>query len=92
MPIPGGYVVPERGNITFNCSSRIGGILLWTVDLGIRERNQKDAPSTGLTLPQVRTLDTQLFANPASITIHQRTTSHLWSASVEVQECSMQQS
>ena len=70
MPIPGGYVVPERGNITFNCSSSTGGILLWTVDLGIPERNQKDTPSTGLKLPQVRTMDTQPFANPASITIH----------------------
>ena len=69
-PIPGGYVVPERGNITFNCSSSMGGILLWTIDLGIPERNQKDTVSTGLKLPQVRTMDTQPFANPASITIY----------------------
>ena len=48
----------------------MGGILLWTVDLGIPGRNQQDASSTGLVLPQVRTLDTSGFANPASITIH----------------------
>ena len=45
------------------------GGLLWTVDLGIPGRNQKDAASTGLKLPQVRTLGTSGFANPASITI-----------------------
>ena len=33
-PVPGGYVVPERGNVTFTCSSSLGG-LLWTVDLKV---------------------------------------------------------
>ena len=28
VPIPGGYVVPERGNVTFTCSSSSGWKLL----------------------------------------------------------------
>ena len=69
-PIPGGYVVPKRGNITFNCSSSMSGILLWTVDLQIPGGSERDTTSTGLVLPQVRSQDTLIFANPASITIH----------------------
>ena len=48
----------------------MGGVLLWTVDLRIPGGSQRDTTSTGLKLPQVRTLDTSPSANPASITIH----------------------
>ena len=66
MPIPGGYVVPERGNVTFTCSSTSGG-LLWTVDLKVRKRDYTD--SAGLNFPQVSSMDVPL-TNPASFTIH----------------------
>ena len=68
MPIPGGYVVPERGNITFTCSSSSGG-LLWTVDLNIPGGRRESTDSAGLNFPQVSSMDAPL-ANPASITIY----------------------
>ena len=69
-PIPGGYVVPERGNVTFKCSSSMGGVLLWTVDLRVPGGSQRDTTSKGLVLPQVSSPDTLRSANPASISIH----------------------
>ena len=70
VPIPGGYVVPERGNVTFTCSSSSGGVLLWTVDLRIEGVSEKLTASAGFDLSQVSSPDTDGQANPASITIH----------------------
>ena len=69
-PIPGGYVVPERGNVTFTCNSSSSGTLFWTVDLRIPGRSEKLTSSAGLDLPQVRSPDTSTLANPASFTVH----------------------
>ena len=69
-PIPGGYVVPERANVTFTCNSSSDGALFWTVDLRIPGSSEKLTPSAGLDLPQVNSQDTSILANPASFTVH----------------------
>ena len=63
-------MVPERGNVTFTCSSSSGGALFWTVDLRIPGGSEKLTPSAGLDLPQVKSQDTSTLANPASFTVH----------------------
>ena len=71
LPIPGGYVVPEWRNITFICTSSLGG-LFWNLDLKVPGERVTDSASTGLAhqVSQVSTLDTSRTANPATITIH----------------------
>ena len=73
LPIPDGYVVPERGNVTFTCSSSSGGALFWTVDLRIQGGTATFTTSAGISsgLPNVSSPDTNNpTANPASFTIH----------------------
>ena len=70
LPIPGGYIVPERGNVTFTCSSSLGGIILWKVDLKILG-NTTDFEVVGA----LRALDSvssshENLANPSSFTVH----------------------
>ena len=69
-PIPGGYVVPEGGNITFTCSSSLGGILLWRVNLTTYNDVTVLVPTVSLKgLPGFSSQD-DLSANPASFTFH----------------------
>ena len=73
LPIPGGYVVPARGNVTFTCSSSSSGALFWTVDLRIQGGTATLTTSGGISsgLPNVSSPDTNNpTANPASFTIH----------------------
>ena len=71
QPIPGGYVVPEGGNVTFTCNSSLGGIS-WTLDLKVPGGTAELTASAGLarSIPQVSSPDTMPSANPATITIH----------------------
>ena len=74
-PAPGGYVVPEGGNITFTCNSSLpdsdGGVL-WEVDLRVPGGRVTHITSKGLAalLPQVTSPDATTLANPASLTIN----------------------
>ena len=71
LPIPVGYVVPEWWNITFICTSSLGGVF-WNLDLKVPGETATDSASTGLArhVSQVSTPDTSRTANPATITIH----------------------
>ena len=72
MAAPGGYVVPEGGNITFTCNSSLPDSgLFWDVDLKVQGGITSFTASVGFptSLPQVSTPDTSPSANPASITI-----------------------
>ena len=71
LPILGGYVVPERGDITFICNSSSSGII-WTLDLKVPGETARFAASAGVAdqVSQVTTSDTSPFDNPATITIH----------------------
>ena len=71
VSIPGEYVVPERGNVTFTCNSSSGRVL-WTVDLRIPGHRREFTDSVGLNIPQVSSMDMS-FANPTSFTIHKVT-------------------
>ena len=83
FPIPGGYVVPERGNVTFTCNSTSSGVLLWTVDLRIQGGTTILSVSAGLSsdLPNVSSPDAgDPKANPASFTIHYIAPESNWSS------------
>ena len=69
--IPGSYVVPEWGDITFICNGSSSGVF-WKLDLKVPGETVRFAASAGLAdqVSQVTTLDTSPFANPATITIH----------------------
>ena len=71
LPIPVGYVVPEWRNITFTCTSSLGGVF-WNLDLKVPGETATDSASTGLAVlvSQVTTPDNSRTANPATITIH----------------------
>ena len=71
LPIPVGYVVPEWQNITFTCTSSLGG-LFWNLDLKVPGETVTDSASTGLArqASQVTSPDEEATANPATITIH----------------------
>ena len=71
MSIPGGYVVPVGSNVTFTCSSSLGGVS-WTLDLKVPGGTAKSTASAGLarSIPQVSSPDSTPSANPATITIH----------------------
>ena len=72
-PAPGGYVVPEGGNITFTCNSSLpdSGGVFWEIDLKVPGGTAISAVSKGVAgvLPQVTSPDTSTLANPASLTI-----------------------
>ena len=71
MPAPGGYVVPEGGNITFTCNSSLkNSVVFWTVDLRVQGGMERVIPSAGLDIVQVSSPDTSPLANPATITIN----------------------
>ena len=71
IDIPGSYVVPEWGDITFICNSSFGG-LFWNLDLKVPGETVRFAASAALAdqVSQVTSPDTEPFANPATITIH----------------------
>ena len=71
LAIPVGYVVPEWRNITFICTSRLGGVF-WNLDLKVPGETVTDSASTGVArqVSQVTTPDNSRTANPATITIH----------------------
>ena len=73
-PAPGGYVVPEGGNVTFTCNHSLSdsrGGVLWEIDLRVPGGRASSAASKGVAalLPQVNSPDTTTLANPASLTI-----------------------
>ena len=73
-PAPGGYVVPEGGNITFTCNSSLPGTdggVLWEVDLRVPGGRVAFMASQGVAsvLPQVTSPDTTTLAHPASLTL-----------------------
>ena len=72
LHIPVGYVVPEWQNITFICTSSLGSVLLWNLDLKVPGETVTFVASTGLAglVSQVTSPDTSHTANPATITIH----------------------
>ena len=71
MSTPGGYVVPEGSNVTFTCSSSLGGVS-WTLDLKVPDGRAEFTASAGIasSIPQVSSPDKSPSANPATITIH----------------------
>ena len=75
LAIPVGYVVPEWRNITFICSSSLGSVLLWNLDLKVPGETVSFIASAGLAdqASQVTSPDTSHTANPATITIHNLT-------------------
>ena len=72
LAIPVGYVVPAWRNITFICTSSLGSVLLWNLDLKVPGETVSFIASAGLAdqVSQVTSPDTSLTANPATITIH----------------------
>ena len=70
LSIPGGYVVPKGGNITFTCSSSFNGVLLWRVNL--TEMNDIENLVTTVTLNEIEGFNSSnaINANPASFTFH----------------------
>ena len=68
LSIPGGYVVPKGGNITFTCSSNSNGVLLWRVNL--TEMNDIKNLVTTVTLNEIEGFNSSdaINANPASFT------------------------
>ena len=70
LSIPGGYVVPKGGNITFTCSSNSSGVLLWRVNL--TEMNDIKNLVTTVTLNGTAGFNSSdtLGANPSSFTFH----------------------
>ena len=70
LPIPGGYIVPERGNVTFTCSSNSGGHLLWKVDFKILG-NTTDFETVG-DLTELKSVSSshKNRDNPANFTVH----------------------
>ena len=70
-PIPGGYVVPERGNVTFTCNSSSGGQLLWMVNLTTPVQNRVTTNAVSLKgFPEFSSPDKSGDANPSSFTFH----------------------
>ena len=75
LPIPGGYVVPERGNITFTCVSSSGKTLFWNLRVAESDDRKQyariDVGTTGLNrLPGFSIPDESSTTNPASFTFH----------------------
>ena len=70
LPIPGGYIVPERGNVTFTCSSSSVGLLLWKVDFKILGNTSDFKFVEDLAMLDFVTSSHKHLANPANFTIH----------------------
>lgn len=74
VPIPGGYVVPERGSVTFTCSSSSGGSLFWNVTVPTlrnpRGRVEISAGRSVVQFPGFSVPDESPTANPTSFTFH----------------------
>ena len=71
MPIPGGYAVPEGGNVTLTCNSISGGELLWMVNLTTSVQNRVTTNTVSLKgFPEFSSPDKSGDANPASFTFH----------------------
>ena len=68
--IPGGYVVPERGNVTFTCNSSSGGSLLWRMNLTDMNDIDSLVSTYILNLLDGFSSSDELRANPASFTFH----------------------
>ena len=71
-PAPGGYVVPQEGNVTFTChysmSESCGGVL-WEVELSVPGGRASFTASKRVARVLVTSQDTTILANPASLTI-----------------------
>ena len=73
VPAPGGYVVPEGGNITFTCNHSLSdGGVFWEVDLRVPMGIARFTASVGVArlIPQVSSPDNATKANPATIIIN----------------------
>ena len=73
VPAPGGYVVPEGGNITFTCNHSLSdGGVFWKVDLRVPMGRASYTASMGVAnlIPQVSSPDNATKANPATIIIN----------------------
>ena len=70
FPIPGGYIVPERENVTFTCSSSSGGFLLWKVDFKILGNTTKFETVKVLTELNSVSSSHENRDNPANFTVH----------------------
>ena len=75
LPIPGGYVAPERGSITFTCSSSSGKTLFWNLRVAEsgdpKQYSRIDVGTTALhRLPGFSIPDESSTTNPASFTFH----------------------
>ena len=68
LSIPGGYVVPKGGTITFTCVSSSNGVLLWRVNL--TEMNDIKNLVTTVTLNEIVGFNSSdaINVNPASFT------------------------
>ena len=75
LSIPGGYVVPERGNITFTCNSSSGKMLFWSVRVALsgdpKQYIRINVGTTGLSLFSGFSVpDESSTTNPAICTFH----------------------
>ena len=70
LPIPGGYIVPERGNVTFTCSSSSSIILLWKVDFKILGNTTYFKVLEDVTALDFVSSSHGNQDNPANITVH----------------------
>ena len=70
FPIPGGYIVPERGNVTFTCSSSSSIILLWKVDFKILGNTTYFNVLEDVTALDFVSSSHGNQDNPANITVH----------------------
>ena len=70
VPAPGGYVVPEGGNITFTCNNSVIGGVFWEINLQDTMGTVRSFASSGLDgFRQLSSPDETESANPAIITI-----------------------
>ena len=81
--IPGGYVVPERGNVTFTCNSSSGGSLLWRVNLTDMNDINNLVSTYILNFFDGFSSSDELRANPASFTFH----SIFYNSNTSIVEC-----
>lgn len=73
IDIPGGYIVPEKGNVTFTCSSSSALVSPdWRVDLKTLGNTAGLFTSSAdlRSLPRVSSTDNSTFPNPTSFTVH----------------------
>ena len=72
LPVPGGYIVPERGNVTFTCSSSAipSRIVLWKVDFKILGNTTDFVTVGALTAIDSVSSSHENLANPSKFTVH----------------------